>query len=65
MNRTVTGQNEDFNRETLQAQCYDRTFILNGPVVKVYQTAEDSGLGFIKDQTKIQHVTDLPMIQNS
>ncbi len=24
------------NRELVQAQSYDRTFILNGPVVKVY-----------------------------
>jgi hypothetical protein len=48
------------NRETLQAQSYDRTFILNGPVVKVYQAAEDSfGAG---DHAQVQHVTDLPLI---
>ncbi len=59
LNRTFTGR-EDWNRETLQAQSYDRTFILNGPVVKVYQTADDDGGQY--DHAQIQHVTDLPPI---
>ena len=55
---------ENRNRETLQAQSYDRTFILNGPVVKVYETAEESGLGNVYDHQKISFVTDLPTIKN-
>lgn len=61
-NQTFTGSQE-YNRETLQAQMYDRTFILNGPVVKVYQTAEDY-LGKQFDQAQMSHVTDLPIIMN-
>ena len=60
INRTFTGT-ADINRETLQAQCYDRTFILSGPVVKVYQTAEE-GLGFVREHAELQHVTDMPLI---
>lgn len=54
----------DFNRETLQAQSYDRTFILGGPVIKVYQTAEESGLGNVYDHQRISHVMDMPIIKN-
>jgi len=29
------------NRESIQAQGYDRTFVVNGPVVKIYKSAEE------------------------
>ena len=61
---TFTGK-EERNKETIQAQSYDRTFILSGPVIKVYQTAEESGLGFVSDQLKISHVTDLPIVKTA
>jgi len=32
--------------------------------VKVYQTAEESGLGNVYDHQKLSHVTDLPIIKN-
>ncbi|CDW81218.1 UNKNOWN [Stylonychia lemnae] len=53
------------NRELIQAQSYDRTFILNGPVVKVYQNAEDSGIGNHYDHQRLNHCLDLPVIKDS
>ena len=43
--RSSEGYTDGENKELIQAQSYDRTFILNGPIVKVYQNAEESGLG--------------------
>ena len=31
------------NRECLQAMAYDRAFVINGPVVKVYKNGEEDG----------------------
>lgn len=33
---------EGENRETMQAQSYDRAFVVNGPVVKVYKNGEEN-----------------------
>lgn len=60
MNRTQTGQDQ-VNRETLQAQSYDRTFILSGPIIKVYRQ-DDSINGNLAN---IVHVTDMPPIFSS
>jgi len=48
----------------IQAQGYDRTFVLNGPVVKVYQSVEESGLGNIYDTQRLKHCMDLPTIKD-
>jgi hypothetical protein len=32
---------ENENRESLQAHTYDRSFVISGPVVKVYKPSED------------------------
>jgi hypothetical protein len=37
---------------------------LNGPVVKVYETAEESGFGNVYDHQKLSYVTDLPTFKN-
>ena len=42
---------------------YDRTFILNGPIVKVYKNAEDSIVGE-RTYQKLDHQMDFPVIKN-
>lgn len=44
---------------------YDRTFILNGPIIKVYQNAEESVSGSNYDQQKLTYTLDLPPIKDS
>ena len=58
------GQFYGTNKELIQAQTYDRTFILNGPIVKVYQNAEESGLGNVYDHQRLVHCLDLPAIKD-
>eukprot|EP00347_Sterkiella_histriomuscorum_P022900 403336735 len=52
------------NKELVQAQTYDRTFILNGPIVKVYQNAEESGFGNEYEHQRLQHTLDLPALKD-
>ena len=41
LNQSNQSLYEDCNKETVQAYCFDRTFVLNGPIIKVYKNAED------------------------
>lgn len=50
-----SSENED-NTESVQAHTYDRTFVVSGPVVKVYKQAQD-------DQ-KLQFDMSLPILKN-
>ena len=49
------------NRETLQAQMYDRTFTLHGPVIKVYKTADEDNDG---PHQRLAHQMNFPKIKN-
>lgn len=44
---------------------YERTFLVNGPIIKVYQNAEDSVSGSNYDQQKLKYTLDLPPIKDS
>lgn len=52
-----------YNKETLQAQLYDRKFILNGPVIKVYQNSDESFSGGLAKQ-RLSHIMDFPIIKS-
>ena len=54
----VEEDEDDENSESVQAQSYDRTFIVSGPVVKVYRKAEaDEGRSLAFDMS-------LPILKN-
>lgn len=49
------------NRESVQAQSYDRTFVVNGPVVKIYKSAEEET--DLQNQ-RMEYVMHLPVMKN-
>ena len=54
---------EGENKECLQALAYDRAFVVNGPVVKVYKNGEDEDQG--DDQQRLKYLMHLPVIRDS
>lgn len=52
-------ETELYNRESLQAQDYDLTFIASGPVVKVYQADEND------TQFGLKHHMNLPLLKDA
>lgn len=49
------------NRESLQAHSYDRTFIVSGPVVKVYKSAEEQEA---RGKVALSYEMALPKLRN-
>ena len=49
------------NKECMQAMQYDRAFVLNGPVVKVYKNSEDNE---IATQQRLKYLMHLPVIKD-
>lgn len=52
----------DTNRESIQAQSYDRTFIVSGPVVKVYKQAEEQDL---RNKVALAYEMALPKLKDA
>lgn len=50
------------NRECLQAMAYDRAFVINGPVVKVYKNGEEEEGD--SDQNRLKYLMHLPVIRD-
>ena len=48
------------NEETLQAHSYDRAFVVNGPVIKVYKNSEEID----KHQQKLQYLMHMPPLKD-
>mmetsp|Transcript_29781 Transcript_29781/g.28950 ORF Transcript_29781/g.28950 Transcript_29781/m.28950 type:complete len:87 (+) Transcript_29781:462-722(+) len=47
------------NKETISATLYDRTFVLNGPIIKVYKTDDQ-----MASSTKLVKEINFPVIKN-
>ena len=50
---------ESENSEIVQAHGYDRQFLVQGPIVKVYKRGEEDG-----DQLKLQQIQNFPLLKN-
>lgn len=50
------------NKECLQALAYDRAFVVNGPVIKVYKNGEDEEGE--SDQNRLKYLMHLPVIRD-
>ena len=50
------------NKECLQAMQYDRAFVLNGPVVKVYKNSDENE---IANQQRLKYLMHLPVIKDN
>ena len=53
---------EGDNKECLQALAYDRAFVVNGPVVKVYKNGDDEDQD--EDQQRLKYLMHLPIIRD-
>ena len=51
------------NTECLQALAYDRAFVVNGPVIKVYKNGEDEDQS--SDQQRLKYMMHLPVIRDN
>ena len=49
------------NKECLQAMSYDRAFVVNGPVVKVYKNSEEEDQ---TDQQRLKYLMHLPVMKD-
>ena len=49
------------NKECLQAMQYDRAFVLNGPVVKVYKNSDDEE---VQNQQRLKYLMHLPLVKD-
>ena len=49
------------NKECLQAMQYDRAFVLNGPVVKVYKNSDDDE---VENQQRLKYLMHLPLVRD-
>ena len=52
------------NKECLQALAYDRAFVVNGPVVKVYKNGDDDEAS-AAGQDRLQYLMHLPVIRDT
>jgi len=48
------------NKECLQAFSYNRAFVINGPVVKVYKTEEEE-----QEEQRLKYIMHFPLIKDS
>jgi len=51
------------NRECIQAMAYDRAFVINGPVVKVYKNGDEEDEGQ-SDSNRLKYLMHLPVIRD-
>lgn len=51
---------EGANEETIQAMTYDRAFVTNGPVIKVFKNSEEVD----KHQQKLKYMMHLPALKD-
>ena len=49
------------NKECLQAMQYDRAFVLNGPVVKVYKNSDENE---VENQQRLKYLMHLPVVKD-
>ena len=50
------------NKECLQAMQYDRAFVLNGPVVKVYKNSDENE---VENQQRLKYLMHLPVVKDA